>query len=77
MPKKCQMTGRKAKSGNRVSHSKVKTKRRFNPNLQTKKMLNPATGRMMKVTLSTRAMRTLSRWQAEGKQYDLADLLNT
>ncbi len=75
MAKKCQMSGKKAKSGNLVSHSQIKTKRRFSPNLQTKKVFNPATGRTMKVTLSTRALKTLSKWQAEGKMFDLRKLL--
>ena len=74
MSKKCQLTGRKTMSGNRVSHSKLKVRRQFKPNLQTKTMVNPATGKKMKVTLSTRAMKTLSKWQAAGKIFDLRKL---
>ena len=37
MSKICQITGKKAMVGNNVSHSKRRTKRRFNVNLFTKK----------------------------------------
>jgi ribosomal protein L28 len=37
MSRVCDLTGKKAMSGNNVSHSKRRTKRRFYPNLQTKK----------------------------------------
>lgn len=35
MGKQCEICGKKAQVGNLVSHSNIKTKRRFNPNLQT------------------------------------------
>ena len=35
MGKQCEVCGKKAQVGNLVSHSNIKTKRRFNPNLQT------------------------------------------
>ena len=37
MSKICQITGKKAMTGNNVAHSNVRTKRRFNVNLFTKK----------------------------------------
>ncbi|MBI9033587.1 MAG: 50S ribosomal protein L28, partial [Bacteroidales bacterium] len=37
MSRICEITGKKAITGNWVSHSHKKTKRRFNVNLQTKK----------------------------------------
>ena len=76
MSKKCEITGKQARSGNNVSHSKVKTKRVFRPNLQTKSLLNPATGRYMKVTLSTKALKTLAKWDSENKVYDLNKLIS-
>ena len=33
MSKVCQVTGKRPVTGNRVSHSNIKTKRRFEPNL--------------------------------------------
>jgi len=69
------MTGKKAMTGCNVSHSKRATKRRFEPNLQEKRLLNPATGKTMKVRLSTTALKTLNKWQKEGRQYDLRKLI--
>ena len=44
MSKVCQITGKKVMVGNNVSHSKRRTKRKFYPNLQTKKFFIPETG---------------------------------
>ncbi|MBU1705145.1 50S ribosomal protein L28, partial [Patescibacteria group bacterium] len=70
MGKSCVVTGKKVIVGNNVSHSNVKTKRQLKPNLQKRKLLNPATGRKVTVWISTRGMRTLKKWDQEGKKYD-------
>jgi len=75
MSKVCQITGKKAKTGNRRSHSNIASKRLFKVNLQKKKLLNPATGEIMSVKLSTSALRTLKKWDKEGKKYDLKELI--
>lgn len=75
MAKKCQLTGKCGKSGHRVSHSQIKTKRRFKANLQKKRMLNPATGLTMTLILSTKAIKTLKKWREEGKMFDLRKLI--
>ena len=41
MSRICQITGKKTVVGNNVSHSNIKTKRRFHPNLHTKKFYVP------------------------------------
>ena len=41
MSKVCQVTGKRPRSGNNVSHANNKTKRKFYPNLQTKKFYIP------------------------------------
>lgn len=74
MPKKCIVTGKSTTSGFNVSHSNRRTKRKVKANLQTKKLLNPATGRYVTVTISSRGLRTLKKWDSEGKTYDLADM---
>jgi ribosomal protein L28 len=43
--------------------------------LQSKRLLNPATGRMMRLTVSTSALKTLAKWQRAGKKYDLSKLI--
>lgn len=74
MARNCDITGKKAQRGHNVSHSHRKTKRRFDLNLQSKRLLNPATGRYMKVRLTARALKMLAKWQAQGKIYDLREL---
>ena len=41
MSRVCEITGKKAIVGNNVSHSNIRTKRKFNPNLHTKKFYVP------------------------------------
>ncbi len=75
MSKKCSLTGKKALSGHNVSHSNRKTKRKFNVNLQTRRLLNPATGTYIRVKLSNHALKTLAKWRQQGKVYDLRKLV--
>lgn len=42
--------------------------------MQKKRLVNPATGRIVTVNISTRGLRTLKKWDREGKAYDLAEL---
>lgn len=60
---KCALTGKSGGVGNNVSHSNRKTKRRFMANLQRKWIVDPFTGMKMRVTLSTKAIRTLAKMQ--------------
>lgn len=60
---KCALTGKTGSVGNNVSHSNRKTKRRFMANLQKKWMTDPFTGMKVRVTLSTKAIRTLAKMQ--------------
>jgi large subunit ribosomal protein L28 len=61
MSRRCQITGKKPLVGNRVSHANNKSKRRQLPNLQYKRIHIPELNRWVRVRLSTRAMRTLSK----------------
>lgn len=75
MPKVCQITGKKATVGFNVSHSKRQTKRKILPNLQLKRLINPASGQIMKIRLTASALKTLAKWQKQGKVFDLKKLL--
>lgn len=75
MSRTCEITGKGTVSGHKVSHSQVKTKRTFKANIQSKNLINPATGTKMRVKLSTAALRTLRKWQVAGKKYDLRELI--
>ncbi len=61
MAKRCQVTGKGPKSGHNVSHSVRRTKRRFLPNLITKKVFNPLTGKYEKLKLSAHGLRNLTK----------------
>jgi large subunit ribosomal protein L28 len=60
MSRVCQVTGKKAMSGNSVSHANNKTKRRFEVNLQTKRYWLPEEKRWIRLRLSTKAMKTVN-----------------
>ena len=61
MSRVCQVTGKRPRSGNKVSHSNIKTKRRFLPNLQTKRYyLAESESRWVTLKLSTRGC---ARWR--------------
>jgi large subunit ribosomal protein L28 len=61
MSRVCDLTGKKAIGGNHVSFSNTKTKRKFKPNLQTKKFFVPEEGKWITLKVSTSAMRTINK----------------
>ena len=61
MSRVCQVTGKRPRSGNNVSHSHRKTKRRFNPNLQIKRFWLENEKRWIKLKISTRALKTINK----------------
>jgi large subunit ribosomal protein L28 len=61
MSRVCQITGKKAIPGNKVSHSNIKTKRRFNINLQTKKFYIPEEDRWITLKVSTEGIRRINK----------------
>ena len=65
MAKFCPITKKKPMSGNRVSHANNKTRRRFEPNLQVKRIWVPGEGRFVRLRLSTSALRTIDKLGAD------------
>lgn len=61
MARKCELTGKKVLVGNRVSHSNVKSKHRFLPNLQTKRFWSDQLNRFVTLKVSTSAIRTIDK----------------
>lgn len=57
----CQITGKVAMGGNNVSHSNKKTKRRFNPNLKTKRFFLESEDRWVTLKVSAAGMRTINK----------------
>ena len=61
MARRCSLTGKRPLSGNKVSHSNRKSRRRQLPNLQTKRVFVPELSRFVRLRLSTRALRTIDK----------------
>lgn len=61
MARVCQVTGKKPMGGNSVSHSNIKTKRRFLPNLQTKRFFLAEEDRWITLKVSAEAIRTINK----------------
>ena len=61
MSKICEITGKKPRVGNHVSHAKNRTKRWFYPNLQMKKFFLPEEGIWVTLKVSTSVLRTINK----------------
>ena len=61
MARVCQVTGKKPITGNKVSHSNIKSKRRFLPNLQTKRFFFAEEDRWITIKVSADAIRTINK----------------
>ncbi|MBI5807843.1 MAG: 50S ribosomal protein L28 [Ignavibacteriales bacterium] len=61
MARKCQVTGVGPVAGNNVSHAHNKTKRRFLPNLQKKRIWVKELNKFVTVKLTASALRTISK----------------
>jgi large subunit ribosomal protein L28 len=59
MARRCAVTGKGVLTGNNVSHANNKTRRRYLPNLQDKTLLSDALGRLVRLRLSTNAIRSI------------------
>lgn len=61
MARVCQITGKKVITGNNVSHAMNKTKRKFYPNLFTKKFYVPEEDKWVTLKVSAAGMRTINK----------------
>ena len=61
MSRVCQITGKTAMIGNNVSHSKRRTKRKFDVNLFKKKFYLPEEERWVNLTVSAAGIRTINK----------------
>jgi large subunit ribosomal protein L28 len=61
MARVCQVTGKVPVSGHKVSHSNIKTKRRFLPNLQTKRFFLAEEDKWITLKLTTDGIRTINK----------------
>ena len=81
MSRRCDLTGKAVLVGHKVSHSNIKTKRRFMPNLQNVTLISDTLGRSVRVRASTNALKTvdhrggLDAFLLKAKDADLAPKL--
>jgi large subunit ribosomal protein L28 len=71
MARVCQVTGKGPMVGNNVSHANNKTKRRFLPNLQSRRFWVESENRWVRLRVSAHALRTIDK---NGIDAVLADL---
>ncbi len=61
MSRRCELTGKGVLVGNRVSHSNIKSKHRFLPNLQRKKFWSTELKKFITLKVSTSTIRTIDK----------------
>lgn len=61
MARVCQVTGRKPIGGHKVSHSNIKSKRRFLPNLQTKRFFLAEEDKWITLKITADTIRTINK----------------
>jgi large subunit ribosomal protein L28 len=71
MARVCQVTGKRPTTGNKVSHSNIKKRRRFLPNLHTQRFWVEGEKRWVKLKVSTHGMRTIEKRGIEAVLVDL------
>jgi large subunit ribosomal protein L28 len=59
MSRRCDLTGKTAQTGHKVSHSNRKTKRRFLPNLLNVTMTSDSLGRSVRLRVSANALKSV------------------
>ena len=59
MSRRCELTAKAPQTGHKVSHSNIKTKRRFLPNLCNVTFISDALGRNVRLRVSTNAIKTV------------------
>jgi large subunit ribosomal protein L28 len=65
MARVCQITGKHTVTGNKVSHSNIKTKRRFLPNLHNKRLWLESEQRFVRLRISSAGLRTIDKLGVE------------
>lgn len=61
MSRVCQVTGKRPMTGNNVSHAKNRTRRRFLPNLQSRRFWIESEGKFVRLRVSTKGQRIIDK----------------
>ena len=57
----CQISGKRWMNGNKISHSNIKSPKRFGANIQSKRVFDVESGRWVRLKISTRALKALNK----------------
>jgi large subunit ribosomal protein L28 len=76
MSRRCELTGVGPLTGNQVSHSNTKTRTRWLPNIKDKRYFVPELGQVLRLRLTTRAIRTIDKQGGISRAIQLATLEN-
>ena len=71
MARVCVVTGKRPMTGNNVSHANNKTKRRFLPNLQSRRFWDESENRWVRIRVSNAALRTIDKLGIDAVLADL------
>lgn len=72
MSRKCQVTGAEPGFGHSISHSHVRSKRRFDVNVQRRRYWVPSLGRHVSLTVSARGIKTIDKRGIESVVAEIA-----
>lgn len=61
MARRCQISGKQTRGGNSISHSHIRTRRKFKVNLVTKSVYLPDENRYVRLKLSARMLKSLNK----------------
>ena len=65
MSRVCQITGKRTASGNNVSHAQNKTRRKFKPNLHSRRFFLPSERRYLRLRVSSAGLRMIDKYGIE------------
>jgi large subunit ribosomal protein L28 len=57
----CEISGKRWMNGSKISHSNIKSPKRFSANIQSKRVFDVETNRWVRVKISTRALKSLNK----------------
>ncbi len=61
MARRCSLTGKGVQAGNNVSHANNKTRRRFLPNIQSRRLFSETLRRSVRLRIATNTLRTIEK----------------
>ena len=61
MARRCSLTGKGVQAGNNVSHANNKTRRRFLPNIQSRRLYSETLGRSIRLKIAANTLRTIEK----------------